>query len=65
MNKFSDGISFQQTISLIHIGFREGHRKMKLNFDLTIEDVSDLLDSDPSVMQKAMEIFQKHVSNLT
>lgn len=65
MNNMVEEINFQKTISLIHIGFREGHRKMKLNFNLNIDELSDLLEQDPTVIQKAMKIFEKHVSSLT
>ena len=65
MNNMTEEIDFQKTISLIHIGFREGHRKMKLNFELNIDELSDLLDEDPSAIKKAMEIFEQHVSIFT
>lgn len=65
MDKLGQEISLQQTLSLIHVGFREGARKMKQNFDMTIDDVADLLDNDATVMQRAMEIFQEHIGNFT
>lgn len=63
MDKLGQEISLQQTLSLIHVGFREGHRKMKLPFELTIDDVADLLDDDPTLMQRSLQIFQEHIGN--
>ena len=65
MDKLGNEISLQQTLSLIHVGFREGSRKMKQEFTMSIDDVADLLDNDPTIMQRCMEIFQEHIGNFT
>ena len=53
----SDKLDLHGVLSLIHTGIKDGCRKAKKDFSLTIADVADLLDSDPTALERVLEQF--------
>ena len=53
------GERFQLTavINLIHLGLKHGARKAGKDFTLTPDDVADLLDDSPEIINQALELF--------
>lgn len=58
LEKFGqDGISLKTALSLVYFGIKDGHRKMKKEFPYTWEDVADLVDDDPTLIQQCADVF--------
>tara|TARA_R100000781_G_scaffold26759_2_gene19843 strand:- start:2669 stop:3025 length:357 start_codon:yes stop_codon:yes gene_type:complete len=54
-------MSLDDIVELIFYGAQEGHRKAGVDFNLTSDDIGDLLDGDQKGMQIAMELFADHM----
>lgn len=50
-------MTLEQAITLCWCGLKDGARKAKKNFNLTIEDVADLVDEDQAAIEKIMGVF--------
>jgi len=46
-------------LKLLYFGFREGHRMEGKDFDADIRDIARLLDSDDTLLNRCIDIFQK------
>ena len=57
LEKLGESITFDYAINLVWAGLKDGARVEKQNFDLTVEDVGDLLDQDPSLINQCVELF--------
>jgi hypothetical protein len=55
----SNNIGMNDAIALMWAGLKDGHRVEKTPFVMTMDDVSDLLDADPSALNKVMDVFAK------
>ena len=42
-------------LSLIWHGFKDGHRKEQKAFELTVDDIADMIDESPGLMERCME----------
>jgi hypothetical protein len=42
-------------LSLIWHGFNDGHRKERKAFELTVDDIADMIDESPGLMERCME----------
>lgn len=56
--KLGDNISITQALALVWAGLKDGARAMGTDFELSIDDVADLLDNDQEAMEKVLEVFQ-------
>ena len=61
LGQLGQTMSLDDIVELIYHGTMEGHRRAKVSFDMTSDDIADLLDGDQSGMQKAMELFAEHM----
>ena len=61
LEKLGESITFDYAINLVWAGLKDGARVEKQNFDLTVEDVADLLDQDPSLINQCVELFTASV----
>lgn len=57
LEKLGESITFDYAINLVWAGLKDGARVEKQSFDLTVEDVADLLDQDPSLINQCVELF--------
>lgn len=54
-----EGTTYAKMMRLIYFGLQDGARKAKKDFDLTFEDVCDLMDEDPDSLENMMKVFEK------
>jgi len=57
LEKIGQSISIDHAINLVWAGMKDGARVEKQAFDLTPEDVADLLDEDSTLINQCMELF--------
>lgn len=55
----NNNIGINDAIALMWAGLKDGHRVEKIPFNLTMDDVSDLLDADQSALTKVMDVFAR------
>lgn len=59
--KLSEGMSAFRALNLVWHGLADGHRREKKPFTLTVDDVGDLVDADPELMQKCMDVLPQYL----
>ena len=58
LSKLGDSMTTTQALALVWAGLKDGARVMKKDFDLSIDDVADLIDEDQEAMNKVLAVFQ-------
>ncbi len=53
------GLTLDDLMCLIHIAFKEGHRKAKKKFSLDVDGLSDLIDDNQGALNGIMDVFGK------
>ena len=53
----ANGLTLEDTMWLMWAGLKQGAYKSGKDFDLTIEDIADIMDDNPDFMQVAMDQF--------
>tara|TARA_Y100001973_G_C5170416_1_gene318694 strand:+ start:583 stop:933 length:351 start_codon:yes stop_codon:yes gene_type:complete len=56
-------MTLDQALKLVLVGIEEGCRKSGQKFDLTIDELSDKLDTDMTGLTKALEIFGQQMGH--
>ena len=51
------GLTLDDLMCLIHIAFKEGHRKAKKKFSLDVDGLCDLIDDTENGIEKIMDVF--------
>lgn len=59
LESLGDNITLTQAVKLIWCGLKHGHRVEKVPFDLTVDDVADLMDTDMNVMEDVLKVFSE------
>ena len=54
---FDKRITYNHTLQITYIALKEGARKAGTPFTLTFEDVCDLVDEHPSLIEESMTAF--------
>lgn len=57
IESIAENISIDHAINLVWAGMKDGARAEKKEFNLTAEDVADLMDVDYSVVKQCMDLF--------
>lgn len=57
IEKIATSMSLDHAINLVWAGLKDGARVEKQEFDLTIEDVADMMDEDNTLITQCMELF--------
>jgi hypothetical protein len=57
LDKLGENMTLDDACYLIKAGLTDGARKAGKEFDLTVEDIADMLDEDMDALQKVMEVF--------
>lgn len=65
LGQLQDNLTLGKIIQIIHHGFRDGHRREKLEFKLTHDDIGDLIDDNPTLLNRCMDIFATSMPALT
>tara|TARA_R100001443_G_C3362866_1_gene179381 strand:+ start:1718 stop:2044 length:327 start_codon:yes stop_codon:yes gene_type:complete len=61
LDKLGDNMTLDSALTLIYCGIEDGYRAAKQEFDLTIDDLADLIDNDYDSIGRAMEILAEHM----
>ena len=56
-------MTLDQALKLVLVGIEEGCRKSGQKFELSIDDLSDMLDTDMSGLTTALEIFGQQMGH--
>jgi len=62
LDKLGQDISLDDACQLIIAGLQDGARVAGKDFDLTIEDIADILDEDFEALQKCFDVFGEQFS---
>lgn len=57
IEKIATSMSLDHAINLVWAGLKDGARVEKQEFDLTIEDIADMMDEDNTLITQCMELF--------
>jgi len=57
LSQLQDSMSIDYAIALIWAGLKDGARVQKVEFDMTLDDVADLLDEDASIIEQCVAYF--------
>ena len=55
--QLQDSMSIDYAIALIWAGLKDGARVEKIEFNMTIDDVADLLDEDQTIIEQCVGYF--------
>lgn len=56
-------MTLDQALTLVLVGIEEGCRKSGQDFNMTIDELSDMLDTDMTGLTKALEIFGQQMGH--
>lgn len=56
LSELGEGLTPLRALRLIEAGLRDGARREGKPFNLTTDDIGDLIDADPDFMAKCMEV---------
>ena len=56
-------MTLDQALKLVLVGIEEGCRKSGQKFNLTIDELGDMLDSDMSGLTRALEVFGEQMGH--
>lgn len=59
LSTFGQDMALSTALRLVYIGLKDGARKAKKEFNLSFEDVCDLVDDDQELITRCMEVFVK------
>lgn len=57
LSKLETSMSIDYAITLIWAGLKDGARVQKQEFTMTLDDVADLLDDDPTIIEQCVAYF--------
>lgn len=63
LSTLGNDMSLDDIVELIYHGHEEGCRRAGAEFNLTSDDVADMLDGDSEGMQRALSLFAEHMGN--
>ena len=63
LSNFGNAMSLDDIVELIFCGTAEGHRRAGVEFNMTSDDIADLLDGDSSGLERCMELFGEHMGH--
>jgi hypothetical protein len=61
LDKLGDNMTLDDALTLIYCGIEDGHRAAKQEFNLSVDDLADLVDGDFDSIGKAMEILAEQM----
>jgi hypothetical protein len=57
LSQLENKMSIDHAIALIWAGMKDGARVQKIDFTMTLDDVADLLDDDPTIINQCVAFF--------
>lgn len=61
--RFAERLTYADTIRIVYLALKEGARKAGKEFVLSFEQVGDLIDDNPELPGKAMDVFTRSVQS--
>lgn len=58
VSDIATGTAYTNTLRLLYAGLRDGARRTKTDFALDFDSFCDLLDEDPSALQRLQDAFE-------
>ena len=52
-------LSLSRIMRILYYGFADGHRREKIPYSLTVDDIGDLIDDNPNLITECLDIFAK------
>ena len=65
LSTIGNNMSITQALALVWAGLKDGARVMKQDFNMSIDDVADLLDQDQDAMSKVLKVFEESLAKPT
>jgi hypothetical protein len=62
ISNIANDLNLSHAIILIYVGLKDGARVTQEKFELSIDDIGDMLDDDNTIIEKMMSIFSKQMS---
>jgi hypothetical protein len=59
--EFGQKLTYRHTLQATFYAMQDGFRREKREFTLTFDDVCDLIDDCPELLETAMDVFQQSV----
>lgn len=59
LGQLAEGMTPLRALNMIHAGLKDGYRREGVPFDITLDDIGDIVDEDPDFMAKCMELVTK------
>jgi hypothetical protein len=56
IGQLGENMTIMQAMRLVYFGLKDGARRERISFDLTIDDVGDIMDNDPDFLNRCMEV---------
>lgn len=63
LQKLGTDMTLNDTLILLWCGIKDGHRRAKQEFELSVDDIADMLDGNFDVLEDAFEILGRHMSD--
>jgi len=58
LESLGNDMTLDHAITLMYCGFKDGARKEKVNFRYSVDDISDWIDDDESLIEKVFKVFE-------
>tara|TARA_Y100000361_G_C11134700_1_gene331149 strand:+ start:212 stop:556 length:345 start_codon:yes stop_codon:yes gene_type:complete len=66
LTNIGNNISLKNAISLVYVGLKHGARKSKIEFNYSMDDVADWIDTEGmDLFNEVMEIFSEQMAQMT
>ena len=62
LGSLGDSMTMTQALALVWAGLKDGARVTGNKFEMSIDDVADLIDKDQEALTKVLAVFQKSIS---
>ena len=63
LGQLAEGMTPLRALRLIHAGLKDGYRREGKPFELDIDDIGDIVDSDPDFIGTCMDIVTQSMPN--
>jgi|TARA_R110000782_G_scaffold255070_5_gene343714 hypothetical protein len=58
LGSIGENMTITQALALVWAGLKDGARVTKTDFNLSIDDIADLIDEDDTAMTKVLAVFE-------
>ena len=65
LDRLGQEMNLDNALTLIYCGIEDGYRASKQDFDLTMDDLADLIDEDFNAIGRCMEVLAEQMGGNT